>query len=1084
MKKNLIIVFFALLEVVLIAADGISRSPEGLIQAEKQTFGICFWEQNWKSSASQLSTPDIVSYLGEAIQTPQGMQRNGVYRISEDLEFQICETTRSNTRNDLDLKLELTSASGVPSAVISFQTMMPNPEYMANPVIFNGNTIVIKNQKQIECPSRKQDELLIPLKNGILKITGAFSLTVRQNQGWEFTEVRILFSKTWGKIHQTDLKLHMAYIPYTAEKIDMKSVVNMGFRDEFASDQKGGWTDQGPQNDLSMMPTGSLELGGIPFDVINPAANQNKSCLAFKGEKRPYFLEQATVSGANAAGKYLYVLNGVAWAPNQGDLCGAVRIKYQDGTIKQHELKCAIDTGNFWNPLPIKNATVCWQNSNAEANIGLYATRILLNPEKKVSEITLLSRNQVWMVLAATISNREPSAQKSEILTIVPGENLIPLPFSHQTEPGSVIDLSQNIKSQAPAGKYGFVKSVGGHFEFENRPGVPVRFWGVNTTGDAHYMEHDITSAMMDELSAMGCNSIRIHHFDSDLNRYPDADGGFYKKNLDRLDYFVAEAKKRGIYITLDFFTYRHRDNMERLGNPSQMDYKVLCYFNEKARAGFMDFAKQLMGHVNPYTGVAWKDEPAITSINLINEGTLNIQVPRVAPAVKALVEKKFQEYVTKHNIKLSDENRGRYWTEFLTDAGKTFFLTVRKELQDFGVKAVMCDQNFGDPALDTRNTYDYVDTHFYFSHPISFSGSHLPPTFYGNGSPIKGFAAGVRDVALSRILGKPFALTEWNYCWPNRHFFEGPFLTGAYAALQDYSGLWSFDVPNYWEQGQLGPFTILSNTMTKLSMRAGSLFYLRGDVKASENTIATTVEASKKMGMYPQLLSKYGIVYPPYSSDQVIAALPGENISPAKAVTGKDMPEILQNMAKINNIPAHLLSLEKKTAQSDTGEILLDAGKEMFTVSTPRSEALLLPAKGSAKGKFMRVKNGETHAAFYAASTDNALLAQGNRIMLLHLTNISNEGTVFRNADMSVLEAYGNSKQLLCRNKAEIELYLDHAAQYKLFACSPNGKRLFEVPLHQEGNQLSFTADNESSHGGIVLYELIRQHAGISGEE
>ena len=75
----------------------------------------------------------------------------------------------------------------------------------------------------------------------------------------------------------------------------------------------------------------------------------------------------------------------------------------------------------------------------------------------------------------------------------------------------------------------------------------------------------------------------------------------------------------------------------------------------------------------------------------------------------------------------------------------------------------------------------------------------------------------------------------------PNPFAVEGAFLTGAYAALQDYSQLCRFDYA--WtpekvrsEESHLCFFDIANDPLRMLSERAGALFFLRRDVSVSES--------------------------------------------------------------------------------------------------------------------------------------------------------------------------------------------------------------------------------------------------------
>lgn len=94
--------------------------------------------------------------------------------------------------------------------------------------------------------------------------------------------------------------------------------------------------------------------------------------------------------------------------------------------------------------------------------------------------------------------------------------------------------------------------------------------------------------------------------------------------HLDLLDYLVAKAKERGIAILLNpIHTYHAgwpdamRDTFP--GFAAHMD-KAKLGTDSAAIAAQVRYIGQLLRHVNPYTGVALKDEPAIVFVEMINE--------------------------------------------------------------------------------------------------------------------------------------------------------------------------------------------------------------------------------------------------------------------------------------------------------------------------------------------------------------------------------------------------------------------------------------------------------------------------------
>jgi hypothetical protein len=96
--------------------------------------------------------------------------------------------------------------------------------------------------------------------------------------------------------------------------------------------------------------------------------------------------------------------------------------------------------------------------------------------------------------------------------------------------------------------------------------------------------------------------------------------------HVDLLDYVIAKARDRGIYMLLTPIHTYDPAFADQLGKPTQ-NQGFSRYFtraemgtNPASIAAQANYIGQLLKHVNPYTGTALKDEPAIAFIELINE--------------------------------------------------------------------------------------------------------------------------------------------------------------------------------------------------------------------------------------------------------------------------------------------------------------------------------------------------------------------------------------------------------------------------------------------------------------------------------
>jgi len=266
--------------------------------------------------------------------------------------------------------------------------------------------------------------------------------------------------------------------------------------------------------------------------------------------------------------------------------------------------------------------------------------------------------NQVWIparsgtyTLRAT--NSLGSASAGTPITVnapLPSQALFPftLPWSDAT--ATVTDLSGLLPK--PAGAAGFVRVQDGHLATSTGR---IRFWGTNTTFQANFPTHEEAEALASRMAKSGINLVRFHHMDTSATPHGiwttlSPDRTLDATQLDRLDYFIHRLKEHGIYSDLNLLVGRPLARGSELSaDIEQIDSwkarHALGFFDPQILQLQKDFAQALLAHVNPYTGKAYTDEPAVALVEIINEqgmarafkdGQLDALPPFYAAALKA----------------------------------------------------------------------------------------------------------------------------------------------------------------------------------------------------------------------------------------------------------------------------------------------------------------------------------------------------------------------------------------------------------------------------------------------------------------
>ncbi|HUF13730.1 MAG TPA: hypothetical protein VMN78_11565 [Longimicrobiales bacterium] len=160
-----------------------------------------------------------------------------------------------------------------------------------------------------------------------------------------------------------------------------------------------------------------------------------------------------------------------------------------------------------------------------------------------------------------------------------------------------------------------------------------VRLFGVNyalpSSGDyraAGYLTDD-RKALVDQdmahFARMGWEGLRVAFWGDWQNA--DLEGNLIEnEHLDLVDYIVARARERGIYILFNPIHTYHAGWPDAMGDSfpgfaAHIEKGVLGT-DPAAIAAQVNYLRQILDHVNPYTGVRLADEPSILFVEMINE--------------------------------------------------------------------------------------------------------------------------------------------------------------------------------------------------------------------------------------------------------------------------------------------------------------------------------------------------------------------------------------------------------------------------------------------------------------------------------
>ncbi len=623
--------------------------------------------------------------------------------------------------------------------------------------------------------------------------------------------------------------------------------------------------------------------------------------------------------------------------------------------------------------------------------------------------------------------------ERADTIIGINGKAIVFRPFEMKWENSQNSKLNLSFFLDKPAGKDGFITIKDSHFVKPS--GERFRIWGVNLVFGACFPSKEDAPKVAAYLARFGINAVRFHHFDSwQRASIFDVEGNttrvFSKEQLDKLDYFIYELKKAGIYTNFNLNTFRSFKEGDEVPEWEYLGIaKGVTFFNEHIIELQKEFAENLLTHINPYTGNAYFDEPAVVQVEIVNENSLveawlsdrllggkttpgggswqdippyygkeltqkynvwlkkNLNHDELASIAKESGVKMGEEIPRLTSKEFKEASKLRFHSEakFLLQIEGDFYSEMYRYLKnELGVKSIIAANSdhshwsWDGYALVSKTSAvaDVVDGHAYWHYYGNSIDQRTGKELYGRKDNIPMVTmpevSNLAKLARSAVEGKPFTVSEINNGSYNDWYSEGVPLTAAYASLQDWDGVYYFALahvgPEVWDTFNPGGLDLVVDPIRMSNMAASGLMLMRGDLKPSVSTVIRG-----------------------YSETEVIEGIRGRNDDIPFYTPGFSalIPLIQKTrIASFENQHSDFPKISNKTRlEAETGEILWnkDKNNSYVEVASPKSEALIgfIPNETS-KLKHMKLDVKNDFASVTLTSLDNQPLASAEKILLV----------------------------------------------------------------------------------------------------
>lgn len=636
------------------------------------------------------------------------------------------------------------------------------------------------------------------------------------------------------------------------------------------------------------------------------------------------------------------------------------------------------------------------------------------------------------------------------------------------------IDLSFIFEDEKPAGKHGFLKVKGDKFVFEDD--TEARFWGTNFNSGLNFPPFEFSEIIAKRLAKIGINIVRLHQMDAEWatpNIFEFSKGMRKGNTLDldpqsmkRLDYLIYCLKQEGIYIYLDLLTYRKFKTGDGVENAFKLADAAKPYNNYSRKLIELQkkFCYDLWNHINPHTGLSYKDEPAIVLVEVANETHMFMfrdDIP-IEPYKTELIDM-YIDWCAKRKIELSDKDRENIdfssndneMVEFLREIQEGYYCEMMDFMREMGVKIPITGTNWSVNAANQRAqaVTDFTDGHGYW---YDWKWGEYKKIF--NNTPMVSVANNslVRDLSFCRVLGKPYIVSEWDDPWPNEWRAESPIFLAALGSFQDWGGaiIHTYSYSPIKELKVVGK-EFSSNTIGNIPYREGvfatwndpakfglfyhaALLFRRKDIDTAKKILGVEID---DMNIIPSDINDLGLITEKHKV----------------GIMFKD---------KTENICDKRIKTDEKIIEEDEGEVISDTEqlkrswkKRIGIIDSKKTKVVygFLGKAGNIKLNGLEMKVSNPFAVLAMSSLSDDAIKDSNNLLFTTIGYVQNSEMEFKHdGDYSELIKLGQLPVQIEVIEADISLKTNNA-DLKIWAVNSEGFYIGAIPSNYKDGILKF---------------------------